>query len=110
MCSRRQEDRGDARQRIASGQDDFAGWHVIAEPAAEIGGAGVESVMQRVEADGEADSMREAVRGRKHARGVKNQQGVREIAGSKNSHADKQAAEGNRESLQSEQEGAFRGG
>src|SRR5437667_1460813 len=35
---------------------------------------------------------------------------MREIAGSENPHADKQAAEVNRERLQSEQEGTLRGG
>ena len=79
--------------------------NVVAEPAAEIRGAGVEYVMQRVEANGEAGGARETVLRRKHARGVENQERVREISCAENPDADKQTPEGNWKRLQSMEEG-----
>lgn len=45
---------GDSSEGVASGEDGFAAGDVITEPAAQVGRAGVEDVVERVEADGEA--------------------------------------------------------
>src|ERR1700751_2837722 len=77
--------------------------NVIAEPAAEVGGGGVENVVNGVEDDGEAGSASHAVLLGEHLGCVKNQQSVGEIACAENANAKKEFAEGCGKSLQAVQ-------
>ena len=90
-----EEQRGDSRERVPGGQNEFAVGNVVAEPAAQVGGASVKNIVKSVERDGEAGGTGEAVSRSEHARGVKDQEGMREIAGAENADAQQKAAKGN---------------
>src|SRR5216684_945132 len=96
MCSGAEKNRGDSGERVAHGEDGFAAGDMIAEPAAEIGRAGIENVVEGVEADGQACGTGHAVARGQHPRGVENQHGVRESSRAENSNAYQQSAEGKR--------------
>src|SRR6266851_3573409 len=87
ICSGAKEDRGDAGEGVAGGEHEFAAGDVVAQPSAEICRAGVENVVQGVEADGEACGAGHSMAGSERSRRVENQQGVREIAGAEDAYA-----------------------
>src|SRR6266436_10235060 len=81
---------------------------MVAEPAAGVGGASGEGVVQRIEADGEAGGTGHSVSRREHFCGVENQQGVGEITCSENADGHQQAAERWRQSFEANKERARR--
>src|SRR6266704_4363054 len=92
-CSDTKKNRCDAGEGITRSEHSIAMRNMVAEPATHVGGAGVEDVMQSVEADGEAGGTGEAMSRREHARGVENQQGMGKIAGAENADAHEQTPE-----------------
>ena len=65
---------------------------MIAEPAAEVGGTGVENIVQGVKGDGQGSGARHPVSWREHAGGVEDQQRVGEIARAEDAHTEEEAA------------------
>src|SRR5467141_1286920 len=96
MRSSAEKERGDSGEGVACCEHGFTAGDVVAQPAAEIRRAGIENVVQGVEADGEACGAGHAMAGGQHSRGVENQQGVREIARAEDAYANEQPAEGKR--------------
>src|ERR1700674_801677 len=80
---------------------------MVAEPTAEIRRAGVEDVMQSVQADGKACGAGHSMAGSQHSRRVENQQSVRKIARAEDAHPYEQSAEGKRQRLQTEDKGSL---
>ena len=72
MSAGAEENRGDTGEGIAGDEDDFAIGDMVAEPAAEISGAGVEDVVESIKADGETGGASKAVTWCEHARGIEN--------------------------------------
>src|SRR5260370_2668881 len=93
ICSGAKEDRGDAGEGVAGGEHEFAAGDVVAQPAAEICRAGVENVVQGVEADGEACGSGHSMDRSERSRPVENPHGVREIAGAADAYAYEESAE-----------------
>src|SRR5258708_40074951 len=93
MCSGAEEERGDSGEAVADSEYRLAMGNMVTEPAARVGGAGVEDVVQRVEADGEACGAGHAVSRREHSRSGGHQQRVREIPTAENPDTHKQATE-----------------
>src|SRR5437899_644705 len=108
MRASAKKSRGDTGEAVACGEHGFAAGDMVAEPTAEIRGAGIEDVMQRVEADGDASGATRAVVRHKQFCGVENQQGVGEIAGAEHANGHQQAAERLRQSFKPEKERARR--
>src|SRR5690242_6148808 len=102
-----EENRGDSGESITGGENGFAVRDMIAEPAAGVGGTGVENIVQRVENDGETRGGRHAASGGKHLGGVENQERVGEIAGAENADSHKEAVEGPRQGAEAVQKGFF---
>src|SRR6267378_2187525 len=97
MRSGAEKERGDSCERIARSEHGFATGDMVAQPAAEIGRAGIENVVQGVETDCEACGAGHAMAGGQHSRRVENQQSVREIARAEDAYANEQPAEGKRQ-------------
>src|SRR5437588_8698167 len=87
------ENRRDTGEGITSGEHSLTVRNVIAEPATRVSGAGIENVVERVKADGEAGGAGEAVSGRQRAGGVENQKRVGEISGAEDAYTEKQTPE-----------------
>src|SRR5467141_2787602 len=107
MRSSAEKERADSAERVACGEHGFAAGDMVAKPAAQIGRAGIEDIVQGVEADGEARGAGHTLAGGQHSRRVENQQGVREIAGAEDAYAYEQSPEGKRQRPQTEDKGSL---
>ena len=98
------QERCDAGQRVSRCEDGFSAWNMVAQPAAQVSGAGVKHVMQSVETDGDARGARRAMARCERPRCVQDEHGVREISGAEDPYADEQSAEGKWQGFQAEEE------
>ena len=69
---------------------------MVAQPTAQVGGAGVKHVVQGVERDGDARGARRAMAGCERPRCVQDEHSVGEISGAEDAYADEQSAKGKR--------------
>src|SRR5260370_14935677 len=106
MSASERKDGGEAGEAVGGSEQACGMWQVVAEPAARVGGSGVEDVVECIEADGDAGGAGEAVCRRKHSRGVENQQGMGKIASAENADAHQQAAERRRQGFEPKQKRA----
>src|SRR5260370_41320319 len=108
MSASERKDGGEAGEAVGGSEQALGMWQVVAEPAARVGGSGVEDVVECIEADGDAGGAGEAGCRRKHSRGVENRRGMGRIASAESGDAHQQAAERRRQGFEPKQKRARR--